>query len=54
MRETKSRFPLGRLLIISGAAFASTSSEFLPVGVLTEISSDLKVSEAQVGVLVSR
>jgi DHA1 family inner membrane transport protein len=47
------RFPLFRLLVISGAIFVSVSSEFLPTGLLPQIAHDLRVSESQVGLLVT-
>jgi len=46
-------FPLARLLVVAGAMFASVSSEFLPTGILPEISAELGVSESQVGLLVT-
>jgi MFS transporter, DHA1 family, inner membrane transport protein len=49
----QSRFPLFRLLVISGAIFVSVSSEFLPTGLLPDIAGDLRVSESQVGLLVT-
>ena len=47
------RFPLFSLLVISGAIFASISSEFLPTGLLPDISGTLRVSESRVGLLVT-
>ncbi|HEU0207272.1 MAG TPA: MFS transporter [Pseudolysinimonas sp.] len=47
------RFPLPALLVISGAIFASVSSEFLPTGLLPDIAAELKVSVSQVGLLVT-
>ena len=47
------RFPLGRLSILTGATFASNTSEFLPAGVLPEMAADLGVSESQIGFLVA-
>lgn len=47
------RFPLFRLLVLAGAIFVSVSSEFLPTGLLPDIASDLDVSEARVGLLVT-
>jgi len=47
------RFPLPALLVISGAIFASVSSEFLPTGLLPDIAGELKVSVSQVGLLVT-
>jgi DHA1 family inner membrane transport protein len=47
------RFPLLRLLVISGAIFVAVSSEFLPTGLLPDIAGELRVSESQVGLLVT-
>jgi predicted MFS family arabinose efflux permease len=47
------RFPLPALLVISGAIFASVSSEFLPTGLLPDIAGELNVSVSQVGLLVT-
>ncbi len=47
------RFPLPALLVISGAIFASVSSEFLPTGLLPDIAAELGVSVSQVGLLVT-
>jgi len=47
------RFPLFRLLVISGAVFVSITSEFLPMGLLPVMSADLDLSKAQVGLLVT-
>lgn len=47
------RFPLFPLLVISGAIFASVSSEFLPTGLLPQIGHELHVSVSQVGLLVT-
>lgn len=47
------RLPLGGLLVLSGAIFASVTSEFLPTGLLPEMARDLGVSEARVGLLVT-
>ncbi|HEY4153601.1 MAG TPA: MFS transporter [Pseudolysinimonas sp.] len=47
------RFPLPALLVISGAIFASVSSEFLPTGLLPDIAAELDVSVSQVGLLVT-
>ena len=46
-------FPYFRLLVISGAIFASVSSEFLPTGLLPEMAAELNVSESQVGLLIT-
>src|SRR6187431_867712 len=50
---TSEKFPLFRLLILTGAIFVSVSSEFLPTGLLPDIAADLGVSESQVGLLVT-
>jgi DHA1 family inner membrane transport protein len=50
---TRQRFPLFALLVISGAIFASVSSEFLPTGLLPDIAAELHVSVSQVGLLVT-
>jgi len=47
------RFPLLPLLVISGAIFASVSSEFLPTGLLPDIADELSVSVSQAGLLVT-
>lgn len=47
------RFPLPALLVLSGAIFASVSSEFLPTGLLPDIAGELNVSVSQVGLLVT-
>ncbi len=46
-------FPLGRLLVLTGAIFVSVSSEFLPTGLLPDMARDLDVSESRVGLLVT-
>ncbi|MGV8885979.1 MAG: MFS transporter [Microbacteriaceae bacterium] len=46
-------FPLFPLLLLSGAIFVSVSSEFLPTGLLPDMARDLRVSESQVGLLVT-
>ncbi len=48
-----SRFPLFRLLVLSAAIFVAVSSEFLPTGLLPDMARDLKVSESQIGLLVT-
>lgn len=47
------RFPLGRLLLLMGSAFAANTGEFLPAGVLPQMAAGLGVSEARIGLLVS-
>jgi DHA1 family inner membrane transport protein len=51
--DSRTRFPVFRLLVISGAIFATVSSEFLPTGLLPGIAGELHVSESQVGLLVT-
>ena len=46
-------FPFFRLLVLTGAIFASVSSEFLPTGLLPEMAAELQVSESQIGLLVT-
>ncbi|WBU36761.1 MFS transporter [Homoserinibacter sp. YIM 151385] len=46
-------FPLFRLLVIAGAIFASVTSEFLPTGLLPDMAGELRVSESQIGLLVT-
>ncbi len=50
---SSSSFPLFRLLVLTGAIFASVSSEFLPTGLLPEMAAELGVSESQIGLLVT-
>ena len=47
------RFPLFRLLVLSGATFVAVSSEFLPTGLLPDIAHELDATESQVGLLVT-
>jgi predicted MFS family arabinose efflux permease len=47
------RFPFFRLLVITGAVFAAVTSEFLPTGLLPDMAAELKVSESQIGLLVT-
>ncbi len=53
MRSSDNGFPFLRLLVLTGAIFASVSSEFLPTGLLPEMAADLDVSESQIGLLVT-
>ncbi len=46
-------FPWAGLLTLSALIFTSVTSEFLPTGLLPEISEELRVSESQVGLLVT-
>jgi DHA1 family inner membrane transport protein len=50
---SQQRFPLFSLLVISGAIFVSVSSEFLPTGLLPDMSGTLRVSESKIGLLVT-
>jgi predicted MFS family arabinose efflux permease len=47
------RFPFFRLLVITGAIFAAVTSEFLPTGLLPDMAAELRVSESQIGLLVT-
>jgi MFS transporter, DHA1 family, inner membrane transport protein len=53
MTQQPARFPLFRLLVIAGAIFVNNTSEFLPTGLLPDIAAGLRVSESQVGLLVT-
>ncbi|MBN9140854.1 MAG: MFS transporter [Micrococcales bacterium] len=53
MSTSTTGFPFFRLLVLTGAIFASVSSEFLPTGLLPEMAAELKVSESQIGLLVT-
>ncbi|MDI2098680.1 MFS transporter [Ruicaihuangia caeni] len=46
-------FPWPALLVLAGAIFSCTVSEFLPTGLLPDIARELNVSQAQVGLLVT-
>ncbi|MDX3487545.1 MFS transporter [Streptomyces sp. ID05-18] len=48
-----SRWPLGGLLVLAGAAFVTILTEALPAGVLPVMSADLQVTEARAGLLVT-
>lgn len=50
---TSAPFPLFRLLVITGAIFVSVTSEFLPTGLLPDMANGLRVSESQIGLLVT-
>lgn len=52
-RDDAGGFPFFRLLVLTGAIFASVSSEFLPTGLLPEMAAELGVSESQIGLLVT-
>ncbi|MEE1740545.1 MFS transporter [Streptomyces sp. BE147] len=47
------RWPLGGLLVLAGAAFVTILTEALPAGVLPVLSTDLHVTEARAGLLVT-
>ena len=51
-KETRP-FPWFGLFILSALIFTSVTSEFLPTGLLPEIAAELKVTEGQVGLLIS-
>ena len=53
MSTSTTGFPFFRLLVLTGAIFASVSSEFLPTGLLPEMAAELEVSESQIGLLVT-
>lgn len=46
-------FPIWRLLVLAGAIFVVVTSEFLPNGLLPDMARELRVSESQVGLLVT-
>lgn len=46
-------WPLGGLLVLAGAAFVTILTEALPAGVLPVMSTDLHVTEARAGLLVT-
>ncbi|WP_329587144.1 MFS transporter [Streptomyces sp. NBC_01362] len=48
-----SRWPLAGLLVLAGAAFVTILTEALPAGVLPAMSTDLHVTEARAGLLVT-
>ncbi|GAA3485668.1 MFS transporter [Streptomyces yanii] len=48
-----SQWPLGGLLVLAGAAFVTILTEALPAGVLPVMSTDLRVTEARAGLLVT-
>ena len=51
--QTETKFPWVGLLTLSALIFTSVTSEFLPTGLLPEIAADLKVTESQVGLLIT-
>jgi len=46
-------FPWVGLLVLAGAIFVSVTSEFLPVGLLPDMASELGVEESRIGLLVT-
>ena len=50
---TTTKFPWAGLLVLSALIFTTVTSEFLPTGLLPDMARDFKVSESQVGLLVS-
>lgn len=52
-RPARPRLPWLPLLVLSGAAFATVTTEMLPASLLLELGRDLDVPEATVGLLVS-
>ena len=50
---TTKPFPWTGLFVLSALIFTSVTSEFLPTGLLPDIARDLKVSESQVGLLIT-
>lgn len=53
MGAPRNTFPWAGLLTLSALIFTSVTSEFLPTGLLPDIAAELKVSESQVGLLVT-
>lgn len=51
--ENPSDFPWPALIVLSAAVFMTITAEFLPTGLLPEMSRSLEVSEAQIGLLVT-
>ncbi len=51
--RTQARFPLAGLLILAVATFLSVTIEMIPTGLMPDMSRDLGVSEAQIGLLLS-
>jgi len=47
------KFPLGTLFLLSAALFVASTTEFLPIALLSPIADDLDVSTAAVGQLVT-
>lgn len=53
MQAPERPFPWVGLLVLSALIFTSVTSEFLPTGLLPDIAEDLKVTESQVGLLIT-
>ncbi|WGD38024.1 MFS transporter [Lysinibacter sp. HNR] len=51
--SVRSRFPLVGLLILASATFLSVTIEMIPTGLMPEMSRDLGVTEAQIGLLLT-
>ncbi|MFD1714604.1 MFS transporter [Amnibacterium flavum] len=51
--STPARFPTLGLAVLAAAIFVSITGEFLPTGLLPDMARDLRVSEAQVGLLIT-
>ena len=51
--STEYRFPWAALIILAAAIFVAVTSEFVPVGLLPDLAETFKVSESQVGLLVT-
>lgn len=51
--QARAQFPWVALLVIAAAIFVSVTSEFLPTGLLPDISAEFGVSESQVGFLIT-
>ena len=47
------RFPLTALLLLAAAIFVAVTSEFVPVGLLSDLAAEFDVSKSQVGLLVT-
>lgn len=47
------RLPWSSLLLLSAGIFVAVTSEFLPIGLLPQLTAELDVSEAQVGLLIT-
>lgn len=56
MSELINRFPVLQWLPVLGitfSAFAFNTSEFIPIGLLTDIAADFNITEARAGMLIS-